>query len=88
MMSLLMVTEHAALPLQPPVQPVKTEPLPGVGVRLTFVFFLKPTLQVAPQFMPEGDEVIVPVPEPEDMTLRAALSGARMVAMKPRCIMP
>ena len=48
----------------PPVQPSKVEPLAGVAVRVTCVPLAKEAEQVAPQLMPVGLEVTVPLPVP------------------------
>src|SRR5438046_3151323 len=56
------VTEHVAVPEQPPpLQPVKIEPLAGVAVRVTTVPVSNEGEQVAPQSIPGGSEVTVPV---------------------------
>jgi len=56
------VTEHVAVPEQPPpLQPVKIEPLAGVAVSVTTVPVSNEAEQVAPQSIPGGSEVTVPV---------------------------
>lgn len=53
------------VPLQPPpLQPVKVERELGVAVRVTAVFSMKLKLHTAPQSMPVGELVILPVPVP------------------------
>ena len=59
-----MVTVQAPVPLHAPLQLVKVEPLAGVGVSVTRVAWLKLALQVAPQLIPAGALVTVPVPLP------------------------
>ena len=46
----------------PPLQPVNVEPAAGVAVRVTAEPLANAAEQVAPQSMPVGDEVTVPVP--------------------------
>jgi hypothetical protein len=64
---------QSALPLQPP----KTEPGAGVAINLTAVPLLYVCAQAAPQFMPLGELVTVPLPDPllarvfTTLTLRA-----------------
>jgi hypothetical protein len=64
-------TVHAPVPEHAPDQPVKREPAAGVGVSVTEVVAPKFAVQVAPQEMPGGDEVTVPVPEPARVTVSA-----------------
>ena len=59
------VTEHVAVPEQPPpLQPVKVDPAAGVAVKVTTVPFPNEAEQVAPQEMPAGLLVTVPLPAP------------------------
>ena len=61
----LMVTVQGAVPLHPPpLQPAKEDPPAAVAVRVTLVPLLKLAVQVAPQLIPAGLEVTVPVPVP------------------------
>src|SRR5262245_36263041 len=53
-----------------PLQPVKTEPLPGVAVRATLVPNGNCARQEVPQLMPAGFEVTVPMPVPPRTTVR------------------
>ena len=56
------VTEQVPVPEQPPpLQPVKIEPLTGVAVSVTNVPLSNEAEQVAPQSIPGGSEVTVPV---------------------------
>ena len=60
-----MVTEQAPVPKQPPpLQPVKVEPGSGAASKVTGVPTGKGTEQVAPQSIPAGKLVTVPVPAP------------------------
>ncbi|HTX52057.1 MAG TPA: hypothetical protein VMD08_01505 [Candidatus Baltobacteraceae bacterium] len=67
----LMVTVQGPVPLHPPpLQPVKVDPPLGVAVRVTIVPLAKPALQVAPQLIPAGLLVTVPLPLPLLLTVR------------------
>ena len=59
------VTVQVPVPAQPPpLQPLKVEPAAGAAVRVTAVPLVKLAEQVAPQVMPAGALVTVPVPVP------------------------
>src|SRR2546428_8271722 len=59
------VTTHVPVPLQPPpLQPEKVEPAAGVAVNVTAVPPAKLAEPVAPQLMPAGALVTVPLPMP------------------------
>src|SRR5437879_4304876 len=58
----LTVTLHVPVPVQAPLQPVKEEPAAGAAVRATTVPVVKEVEQVAPQEIPTGALVTVPVP--------------------------
>ena len=61
----LIVTVQVPVPVQPPpLQPVNVEPAAGVAVRVTAVPLAKAAEQVAPQEMPAGALVTVPLPAP------------------------
>jgi len=64
-----MVTLHAPVPVQLPLQPVNEEPDAGAALRLTAVPLLNEALQVVPQLMPAGVLVTLPVPAPPLFTL-------------------
>ena len=65
-----MVTEHSPVPKQPPpLQPVKVEPGSGAASKVTKAPLGKGTEQVAPQSIPAGKLVTVPVPAPAVMTV-------------------
>jgi hypothetical protein len=66
----LNVTTHAPVPEQPPpLHPLNVEPAAGLAVRVTLLPPGKVEEQVAPQLMPAGELVTVPLPEPEAVTL-------------------
>jgi hypothetical protein len=58
------VTEHAPVPVQAPVQPAKLEPVAADAVKFTTAPCKKLRLHVAPQSMPAGVLETVPEPEP------------------------
>ena len=66
-----MVTTHVPVPEQPPpLQPPKGKPASGTAVRVTTVPLLKAKEQVAPQAIPTGELVTVPVPLPVLVTVK------------------
>src|SRR4051812_41126412 len=58
----LMVIEHGPVPLHAPLQPVKVAFAAGVAVRVTTAPIGIWALHAAPQLIPEGLEVTVPLP--------------------------
>ena len=59
------VTTHVPVPEHPaPDHPVKFEPVAGVAVNVTTVPFVYELAQVAPQLIPAGLDVTVPLPFP------------------------
>jgi hypothetical protein len=56
------VTTQLPVPLHTPPQPLKTAPWAGVAVSVTCVPLPKLELHVAPQVMPDGELVTVPLP--------------------------
>src|SRR5688572_22430459 len=65
------VTAQAVVPVQAPDQPANTEPEAGVAVSATTAPAEKDALQVAPQSIPAGAEITLPVPEPARVTSSA-----------------
>lgn len=59
------VTLQAADPEHAPLQPAKTDPLAGMALRLTDNPTEKLPAHELPQSMPAGDDVTVPLPEPD-----------------------
>jgi hypothetical protein len=55
---------HVDVPVQAPDQPANFEPVAGVAVSVTCVPLPKLSVHVAPQLIPAGELVIVPVPVP------------------------
>jgi hypothetical protein len=75
----LIVHAHvAAVPLQAPLQPAKTDPEAAVAVSVTGVPTARDSAQSAPQAMPAGALVTVPEPVPFFVT-ESATGGARAV---------
>jgi hypothetical protein len=64
----------------PPDQPANTEPVAAAAVRTTLAPELKEAEQVAPQAIPAGFDVTVPVPDPFLLTV-SAVCGAVKVAV-------
>ena len=70
----LTVTVHVPVPLQPPpLQPVNMEPAVGVAANVTAVPLVNACEQVAPQEMPAGALVTLPLPAPAVVTVSACL---------------
>src|SRR2546425_9172132 len=68
----LRVTVQVPVPLHPPpLQPVKVEPAASAAVSVTAVPLVKLAEQVAPQVIPAGALVTVPLPVPAGVTVRA-----------------
>src|SRR5437660_12284131 len=67
----LIVTLQVPVPVQLPLQPVKVAPAAGAGVRVTTVPVVRAVEQVAPQEIPAGLLVTVPLPAPALVTVRA-----------------
>ena len=65
------VTVQGPVPEQPlPLQPPKVEPAAGAAVSVTAVPLAKLAEQVAPQVIPAGELVTVPLPVPAGVTVR------------------
>jgi hypothetical protein len=61
----LSVTVHVPVPVQPPpLQPLNVAPAAGAAVKVTAVPLANPAEHVAPQEMPAGLLVTVPLPVP------------------------
>jgi hypothetical protein len=65
-----MVTVHVPVPEQAPLHPTKMESAAGVAVNVSEVPALNDVEQVAPQLIPAGEEVTVPVPVPLFETIK------------------
>lgn len=64
------IVQVATAPLQtPPLQPVKVEPAVGAAVKVTLDCDAKLAEHVAPQLIPAGALVTVPVPAPALVTV-------------------
>ncbi len=74
----LIVTVQPPLPVQAPLQLVKVEPAAGAAVRVTMVLLLNEKAQVAPQLMPAGVLVTVPVPAPVLFTVRTKVGTVKL----------
>ena len=73
------VTVQVPVPEQPPpLQPVKVEPAAGVAVRVTAVPPAYAAMHVAPQEMPAGLLVTVPIPEPVLFTVSVKACSAKV----------
>src|SRR5262249_33544182 len=57
------VTGQAPVPVHAPLQPENVEPAAGAAARLTTVPGSELALPLAPQLIPAGDEVTVPLPD-------------------------
>src|SRR5215470_149741 len=65
------VTVQVPVPVQPPpLQPPKVEPVAAAAVRVTIVPFAYDAEHVAPQLMPAGELVTVPLPAPALETVK------------------
>src|SRR2546425_11646210 len=71
----LIVTLQAPVPVQLPLQPVKVEPAAGAAVKVTAVPLVNEAEQVAPQEMPAGALVTVPLPAPALGTVSVEADG-------------
>src|SRR5207249_3291538 len=73
------VTAQVPVPEHPPpLQPVKVEPAAAVAVSVTAVPLVKLAKQVAPQLMPAGALVTVPLPVPAGVTVRVKLCRVKV----------
>src|SRR5436309_8496074 len=75
------VTTQVPVPEHPPpLQPLKVEPAAGLAVSVTAVPLVKLAEQVAPQVIPAGELVTVPLPVPAGVTVRVKVWGAKVAA--------
>jgi hypothetical protein len=74
----LIVTEQLPVPVQAPLQPVKVEPAAGVAVKVTAVPVVNDAEHEAPQLMPAGLLVTVPLPAPALVTVSAKVGRANV----------
>ena len=65
----VIVVVHVPVPVQAPLQPVKVEPAAGVAVNVTADPLVNACEHVAPQEMPDGELVMLPLPVPDLVTL-------------------
>src|SRR5439155_10877481 len=73
------VTVQVPVPAQPPpLQPLKVEPAAGAAVSVTAVPLVKLAEQVAPQLIPTGELVTVPLPVPAGVTVSAKVCRANV----------
>jgi len=76
------VTWHTGLgPTHAPLHSVNTDPAAGSAVRVTTVPLVNPAVHVAPQSIPAGLLVTVPVPEPTFSTVRVGRGETLKVAV-------
>src|SRR5436309_2706383 len=73
------VTTQVPVPEHPPpLQPLKVEPMAGMAVSITTVPLAKLAEQVAPQVMPAGELVTVPLPVPALLTVSAKVGRLKV----------
>jgi len=72
----VMLTEHVPVPEHAPLQPVNVDPAAGLSVSTTVP--LNDAEQVAPQLIPAGALVTVPVPAPASVTVRGYVVRAKV----------
>jgi hypothetical protein len=70
------VAVQVPVPIHAPLHPVNIEVPSGAAVSATTVLESNNALQVEPQFMPVGVELIVPFPLPALLTERVKVTGA------------
>jgi hypothetical protein len=80
----LRVTLQAALPVHAPLQPEKALLVPGVSVRVTWLFCGKLAEHVVGQLIPAGVLVTVPFPVPAKVTDMVSVTGGGGPATIPR----
>src|SRR5207247_4372930 len=62
----------------PPLQPVKVEPAAGVALRVITVPLAKLAVHVAPQLIPAGALVTVPLPVTDGVTVRVKVCSVKV----------
>src|SRR5438034_6773068 len=73
------VITHDPVPVHPPpLQPLKVEPAAGVAVTVTAVPLGKLAEHVAPQVIPAGELVTVPLPVPALLTVSAKVGRLKV----------
>src|SRR5437867_12462468 len=73
------VITHDPVPVHPPpLQPLKVEPAAGVAVTVTAVPLGKLAEHVAPQVIPAGALVTVPLPRPAELRVRAKVGRLKV----------
>ena len=89
-----MVTLHEVAPVQAPLQPLNTWPASGVAAKLTVVPDENVFEQVAPQLIPAGTLVTVPVPVPDFATVsvyrgeKTAVTAVSVLTVNLHCPVP
>jgi hypothetical protein len=78
LIAIVVVTMQVPVPEHGAPQPVNVDPDAGVAVKVTCVPLLKLAEQVAPQLIPAGALVTVPVPVPALVTVRGKVSMANV----------
>lgn len=73
-------TWHRPVPEQAPVHPRNVDPWFGTAFSFTVVPLLKLALHIAPQSMPAGKLVTIPLPEPELFTESIKVFTLKMAA--------
>jgi hypothetical protein len=85
----LMVTEHVPVPVQPaPLHPANVDPLAAAAVSTTTCPLVKLAEHVAPQLIPAGLLVTVPVPLPPGVIVSVKLVLAPIVALALAVLLP
>jgi hypothetical protein len=72
------VTTQLPVPPQAPDQPVKFASAEGEAVKVTVAPLLKENEQVAPQVIPAGEELIVPLPDPVLVNVRSKVRAPKL----------
>ena len=78
---LLKVTVHEPVPLQSPDQPENAEPTLGAAVKVTLVSTAKLCVHVDPQSMPLGVLLMLPLPAPARVIVKALVVGVDVLVV-------